>query len=64
MGISCQLLATGILYLMLMPLVSMAQDVVPYPKSEVKVDWVQGTDFSLTRVIRASREGDGHRWSL
>jgi hypothetical protein len=24
----------------------MAQDVVPYAKSEVRVDWVRGTDFS------------------
>jgi hypothetical protein len=44
MKISCQLLAIGIFYLM--PLASMAQDVVPYAKSEVKVDWVRGTDFS------------------
>jgi hypothetical protein len=29
-----------------MPLASVAQDVVPYAKSEVKVDWVRGTDFS------------------
>ena len=44
MRIGCQLLATGILYLM--PLASLAQDVVPYPKSDVEVDWVRGTDFS------------------
>ena len=44
MKIICQLLAIGIFYLM--PLASMAQDVVPYAKSEVKVDWVRGTDFS------------------
>jgi Domain of unknown function (DUF4136) len=44
MKISCLLLATGILNLM--PLASMAQEVVPYVKSEVKVDWVPGTDFS------------------
>jgi hypothetical protein len=44
MRISFQLLAIGILYLM--PLASTAQDVVPYAKSEVKVDWVRGTDFS------------------
>jgi hypothetical protein len=43
MRISCQLLVIGILYLV--PLGSMAQEVVPYPKSEVKVDWVRGTDF-------------------
>ncbi|MBV8893609.1 MAG: hypothetical protein JO266_16855 [Acidobacteria bacterium] len=29
-----------------MPCVSMAQNVVPYPTSHVRVDWVQGTDFS------------------
>jgi hypothetical protein len=29
-----------------MPFASMAQDVEPYAKSEVKVDWVRGTDFS------------------
>jgi hypothetical protein len=44
MRISRQLLAIGILYLM--PLASMPQEVVPYAKSEVKVDWVRGTDFS------------------
>lgn len=44
MKISCQLLIIGILYLM--PLTSMAQNVEPYAKSEVKVDWVRGTDFS------------------
>ena len=44
MRIRCQLLAISILYLM--PWASQAQDVVPYPKSEVKVDWVRGTDFS------------------
>jgi hypothetical protein len=42
--LSFQLLATGILYLT--PLPSVAQDVVPYAKSDVKVDWVRGTDFS------------------
>jgi hypothetical protein len=41
---SCELLAIGILYLM--PLASTAQEVVPYANSEVKVDWVRGTDFS------------------
>ena len=41
---SCQLLAIGILYLM--PLASMTQEAVPYANSEVKVDWVRGTDFS------------------
>ncbi len=45
MRISCKLLAISILSLM--PLASMAQqDVVPYAKSSVKVDWVRGTDFS------------------
>ena len=44
MRISCRLLTTGILFLM--PLGSTAQEVVPYAKSEVKVDWVRGTDFS------------------
>jgi hypothetical protein len=44
MKISYQLLAIGILYLM--PLASRAQEVVPYANSEVKVDWVRGTDFS------------------
>lgn len=44
MRISCQLLAISILCLV--PLASMAQDVEPYAKSEVKVDWVRGTDFS------------------
>ena len=44
MRITFQLLAIGILYLM--PVASMAQDVVPYATSEVKVDWVRGTDFS------------------
>ena len=29
-----------------MPLACIAQEVVPYAKSEVKVDWVRGTDFS------------------
>ncbi len=41
---ACQRLAIGILCLT--PLVSMPRDVVPYAKSEVKVDWVRGTDFS------------------
>jgi hypothetical protein len=44
MKISHQILATSILYLM--PLTSVAQEVVPYANSEVKVDWVRGTDFS------------------
>ena len=44
MKISHQIFATGILYLM--PLASMAQEVVPYANSEVKVDWVRGIDFS------------------
>ena len=44
MRIFCKLLAIGILYLM--PLASMAQDVVPQANSGVKVDWIRGTDFS------------------
>ena len=44
MKVRCQLLAITVLYVT--PFVSMAQDVVPYAKSEVKVDWVRGTDFS------------------
>jgi hypothetical protein len=44
MRIGCQVLAIGILYLV--PSASMAQAVEPYAKSEVKVDWVKGTDFS------------------
>jgi len=44
MRISYQLIAIGILSLM--PLTSMAQEVVPYANREVKVDWVRGTDFS------------------
>jgi hypothetical protein len=44
MRISCRLIAISVLSLM--PLASIAQDVVPYAKSEVKVDWVRGTDFS------------------
>jgi hypothetical protein len=44
MKISWQLLAIGVLYVM--PLTSTAQEVVPYANSEVKVDWVRGTDFS------------------
>lgn len=39
-----KLLLAGIVCLM--SLVSIAQDVVPYPTSQVKVDWVRGTDFS------------------
>jgi hypothetical protein len=48
MRIGCQLLAIGILYLV--PLTSTPQEVVPYAKSEVKVDWVRGTDFSQYRT--------------
>ena len=45
MKISGQLIALAILYLT--PLASLPQDDVElYPKSSVKVDWVQGTDFS------------------
>jgi hypothetical protein len=48
MQISWQLVVIGILYLM--PVASNAQDVVPYPKSDVKVDWVRGTDFSKCKT--------------
>jgi Domain of unknown function (DUF4136) len=44
MRISYQLIAISILSLM--PLASLAQEVVPYANREVKVDWVRGTDFS------------------
>lgn len=44
MRVGCQFLSIGILYLM--PLTSMTQEVVPYANSEIKVDWVRGTDFS------------------
>jgi hypothetical protein len=44
MRINCRLLSIGILYLM--PFASTAQEIVPYAKSEVKVDWVRGPDFS------------------
>ena len=44
MRIGCPLLAIGILCLMPSP--SMAQEVQPYVKNQVKVDWVRGTDFS------------------
>jgi hypothetical protein len=44
MRISCKLLALGVLCMM--PVVSDAQDVVPYVKSDVKVNWVRGTNFS------------------
>ena len=44
MKISYQFLAISLLYLT--PLASMAQEVVPYANSDVKVDWVRGTDFS------------------
>jgi hypothetical protein len=48
MRISRKLMALSILYLM--PVLSKAQDVVPYPKSDVKVDWVRGTDFSKCKT--------------
>lgn len=48
MRIGCKLVVLGILYLM--PVVSKAQDVVPYPNSNVKVDWVRGTDFSKCKT--------------
>jgi hypothetical protein len=40
----------AICILCLTPLVFRAQDVVPYAKSEVKVDWVRGTDFSKCKT--------------
>ena len=43
---SCLLLAMGILNLMPLSSTAQEQEVVPYAKSEVKVDWVRGTDFS------------------
>jgi hypothetical protein len=48
MRITCELLAIGILSLTALP--STAQDVVPYAKSDVKVDWVRGTDFSKCKT--------------
>jgi hypothetical protein len=48
MKFSCELLAIGILNLI--PMASMAQEVVPYVKSEVTVDWVRGTDFSKCKT--------------
>jgi hypothetical protein len=44
MRISCPLLAISILCVT--PFASIAQEVVPYAKDQVKVDWVRGTDFS------------------
>ena len=44
MKISYHLLLAGITCLM--PFASIAQEVVPYVASGVKVDWVHGTDFS------------------
>jgi len=48
MRISFQSVAIGILCLM--PFTSIAQDAVPYAKSDVKVDWVRGTDFSKCKT--------------
>jgi len=48
MRVSSKVLALGILCLM--RVVSNAQEVVPYPKSDVKVDWVRGTDFSKCKT--------------
>jgi hypothetical protein len=48
MRISCNFLALGILCLT--SVLSKAQDVVPYAKSDVKVDWVRGTDFSKRKT--------------
>ena len=44
MRIGCPLLAISVLCLT--PLASIAPEVVPYAKDQVKVDWVRGTDFS------------------
>ena len=44
MRISGQLLTIGIL--LLTPFASIAQEVVPYAKSELRVDCVRGTEFS------------------
>ena len=44
MKITGQILLAGLMCLV--SLVSVAQDVVPYAQSDVKVDWVKGTDFS------------------
>ena len=44
MRIGCPLLAISILCLT--PFAFIAQEVVPYAKDQVKVDWVRGTDFS------------------
>jgi hypothetical protein len=44
MRISCPLLEISILCVT--PFASIAQEVVPYAKDQVKVDWVRGTDFS------------------
>ena len=44
MRIGCPLLAIGILCLM--PSASTAQEVQPYAKNQIKVDWARGTDFS------------------
>lgn len=44
MKTTCQLVVASIVCLL--PLISQAQDVVPYPTSQVTVDWVRGTDFS------------------
>ena len=48
MKFGCELLAIGMLSLI--PPASPAQDVVPYAKSNVKVDWVRGTDFSKCKI--------------
>jgi Domain of unknown function (DUF4136) len=44
MRIGCSLLAIS--FLCLTPFTSIAQEVVPYAKYQIKVDWVRGTDFS------------------
>ena len=58
MKVGCQLLVIGSLYLM--PMAIVTQEVVPYAKSEVKVDWVRGTDFSKYKTYAGgSTESEG-----
>lgn len=49
MRIGCPLLAISIVCLT--PLASIAQEVVPYAKDQVKVDWLRGTDFSKYKTF-------------
>ena len=52
-----QLPARGNRHLYLLPLASMAQD-VRYAKSQVKVDWVRGTDFSKCNLCTGNRKSN------